>query len=80
MKLMKKNSKKDIEKAVTNLGKYAEELSKQNKEFAGIMKEIKMRDIKLEFDRPITRGKRIVISLREILDIFREHHTREENN
>lgn len=79
MKMMKKNSKQDVEKAVNNLGKFASELEKSNKDFADILRDKNNEVISLEFDRSFTRGKKFVINLFEIMDLFREHHSREEN-
>jgi hypothetical protein len=77
--MKRSNSKKDVEKAVENLGSYAQELKKQNKDFAELMDTIGIKEIPIKYDKPLHRGKKYVFSLKEILDIFRDQHSKEEN-
>jgi len=76
--MMKKNSKTEIKQAIENLGDYAESLQKQNSDVSETLQNLSD-TIQMNISWPMGVYWWISLHLREILDDFREHHSREEN-
>lgn len=74
MKLMKKDSTSSVQKAIENIGQFAENLKKQNEEFSDKLAEIG-NYVELEFSKPMPIDTYVTIDLREMLDSFRVQHS-----